>query len=199
MIKLKVVTESTIEPITLHEARLHLRLDTFDSPPAHVDDPLIEVLITVARQAAESYLGQSIIQKTYELALDEFPVNEISLELWPVSSVDSITYEEDGQTQTVDPAEYIFDSFSKPSQVAPKESWPRVKSTINGVKITFTAGYTDNFSPNPYPLPKPIRQAMLLTIGHLYENRESVVAGQMIEMPLGMTALLTPYRISMGM
>lgn len=199
MTKLKVITESAIEPITLHEARLHLRLDTFDSPPTHVDDPLIEVLITVARQAAENYLGQSITQKTYELALDEFPVREISLGLWPVNSVDSITYEEDGQTQTVDAADYIFDSFAKPGQVLPKESWTSVKAVTNGVKITFTAGYTDSFSPNPYPLPKAIKQAMLLTIGHLYENRESVVAGQMIEMPLGMTALLTPYRISMGM
>jgi uncharacterized phiE125 gp8 family phage protein len=81
----------------------------------------------------------------------------------------------------------------------PLELWPGTKNKANAVKITFVAGHTDNDSPNNYPLPLPIKQAMLLQIGQLYEYREAVSTEQSYEMPMGSTALLTPYRISMGL
>jgi len=201
MNKLKVISESTLEPITLEEARLHLRLDADGSPPSHPDDSLVTTLITVARQHAETYLGQAIAQKTFEVAIDELPdgANQtISLEMWPVNAVTSITYiDSDGVQQPF--TDYQLDTYAKPAAVYPDERWPAVKRVPNAVIISFIAGYTDNFSPNPYPLPAGVKQAMLLLIGHLYQNRESVTEGQMYEMPQGFTALLTPYRLMMGL
>lgn len=44
-----------------------------------------------------------------------------------------------------------------------------------------------------------IRAAMLLILGHLYANREDVVAGVSVaELPMGSRALLAPYRQGMG-
>lgn len=46
-----------------------------------------------------------------------------------------------------------------------------------------------------------IRAAMLLTVGHLYRNREAVVTGQgaaAVELPLGVETMLWPYRIGLG-
>lgn len=44
-----------------------------------------------------------------------------------------------------------------------------------------------------------IQAACLLTLGHLYANREDVVVGTITaQMPKGATALLTPYRIGWG-
>lgn len=44
-----------------------------------------------------------------------------------------------------------------------------------------------------------IRAAMLLTIGHLYANRESVVVGySAAELPQSTHALLMPYRVGLG-
>lgn len=41
-----------------------------------------------------------------------------------------------------------------------------------------------------------IRGAMLLLIGHWYENREAAIVGQTVtSMPLAVEALLQPYRI----
>ncbi|TDV44402.1 hypothetical protein EC919_11474 [Pseudomonas graminis] len=44
-----------------------------------------------------------------------------------------------------------------------------------------------------------IRAACLLKLGHLYANREEVVAGSTVaELPLASKSLLMPYRIGMG-
>lgn len=42
------------------------------------------------------------------------------------------------------------------------------------------------------------RSAVLLTLGHLYRNRESTTAERIVELPLGVHALLWPHRKSLG-
>lgn len=195
----------TVEPITLETARLHLRLDTEGSPPTHPDDNLVQALISVAREAAEQYTASAIVQQDYTLALDAFPDKEISLGIWPVNSVASVTYKDpDGATQTLASADYGFDNFSRPARLylQPNKTWPPTAIVPNAVTVQFNAGFTDEDSPNPYPLPKAIKQAMLLLIGHLYENREAVTSMSVNakeELPMGAAYLLTPHRIKMGL
>ena len=43
-----------------------------------------------------------------------------------------------------------------------------------------------------------VMAAVLLTVGHLYENRSSVDTVQKQELPLGVASLLQPYRINIG-
>lgn len=43
------------------------------------------------------------------------------------------------------------------------------------------------------PVPADLQAAMLLTIGHLYANRESVSGQQLYEIPMGVKALLAPF------
>ena len=62
---------------------------------------------------------------------------------------------------------------------------------INGVKITFTAGYGDAAG----DVPEPLRQALLLLVAHWYERREPVVLGETaIQVPETVQSLLLPYR-----
>ncbi len=46
-------------------------------------------------------------------------------------------------------------------------------------------------------VPAPIRHAILLMVGHLYGSRDAVTttAAQPAQLPLGVEALLAPYRI----
>ena len=44
-----------------------------------------------------------------------------------------------------------------------------------------------------------VQAAILLTLGHLYENRSSVDTVQKQELPLGVASLLQPHRINIGM
>ncbi len=51
----------------------------------------------------------------------------------------------------------------------------------------------------PMVINAAIKAAMLLTLGHLYSNRENVVIGvSTAELPHGAHALLQPHRIGLG-
>lgn len=196
---LKEITAPTTETISLATARLHLRLDTSGSPPSHPDDLLVQSLITAVRQNAEDYTGLKIASGTYEMRADSFKDFESNLQTWPVTSITSVSYIDlDDQTQTLLSSDYVLDTYTRPARLKPsmtKITFPAAKE----VTIRFTAGFTDSQSPNQYPMPKAIESAMLLMIGHLYDNREAVSSDQSYERPLGVTYLLNPYRINLGM
>lgn len=195
---LVLITPPTIEPITLVEARLHLKLDATGSPATHADDALVNTLITSARlhvDGRDGRLSRSLITQTWELVLDKFPLKDIRIPLPPLQSIVSIKYDDlDGNEQTVSSANYVVDTVSTFGWVVPVTgfAWPATMDTINAVRIRFTAGYGDAAA----DVPAPIRQAMLLLIGHLYENREEVLVGPGGSMlPMGAEALLSPYEL----
>jgi hypothetical protein len=43
-----------------------------------------------------------------------------------------------------------------------------------------------------------VRAGILLILGHLYANREDVIAGTATDLPQGSRSLLAPYRVGMG-
>ena len=52
---------------------------------------------------------------------------------------------------------------------------------------------------DPMVVEPDIQAAVLLTLGHLYENREDVVPGVSVtDLPKGSQHLLQPYRVEMG-
>ena len=197
--KIKRTAVVTTEPITLATARLHLRLDAVGSPPSHPDDALVTSLIKIAREAVEAYTELTVAPTTYAMALDEFPANEIELGTYPINSITSITYTDtNGTSQTLNANQYIFDSYSNPAKIYPVTIWPQAKQIPNAVIVRFAAGFTDG-SPNDYPMPEALKQAMLLYIGELYENREAINVGNLVTpIPYGMIHLMTPHRINMG-
>ena len=62
-----LVTAPAAEPLTLAEAKLHLRVDDT------ADDALIGALITAARQHAEHDTRRALVTQTWKLALDASP------------------------------------------------------------------------------------------------------------------------------
>lgn len=203
---LKPITEPTEEPISLEDARLHLRIDADgNSPPAHPDDALISWLITAGRELAEAYTGRTIAPRTMEQALDYFPCrDEILIETLPVRSVTSITYRDsNGDVQALSEADYVLDDF-KPDQTwllpAFETDWPVTQSVVNAVRIRFEAGYDGHSETIPDKvLPGSIKAAILLMLGHYYENREDVIVGtSAVELPMGSKYLLNPFRLNVG-
>jgi len=166
--------------------------------PTGSDDDLLNALITTARQHVENVTNRALITQTWELWLDRFPVNEIEIPLPPIltGGISSIKYYDTSNTEaTVTASDYFLDFKSEPGRVvlAYGCSWPSTTlRSVNGVCVTFTCGYGAATA-----VPKAIKQAMLLLIGHLYENREAVqTTGAMPkELQLAFDALLAPYRI----
>ncbi len=189
---LKLITAPATEPVTSTEAKSHLRVDTT------ADDTLIGTLITAARQHVEAHLRRALITQTWELVTDAFPVGDIlRLPLPPLVSVTSIKYtDEDGAESTLSSGLYVVDTDSTKGRVVLKngETWPSVTlAAANGVRVRYVAGYGEASA-----VPRPIRQAILLLIGTMYENRESVLVAQGVtvaQLPFGVDALLMPYRI----
>lgn len=186
---LTLVTAPAAEPITLQEAKDHLRVDGAD------DDALISALITAARERIDGpygWLGRAILTQTWDFYLDEFPAGTcIYLPLAPVQSVVSVTYTDpNGASQTF--ADYALgaDLDSQPRLVLGWEkAWPATRAIAEAVKVRFIAGYA-----TPAAVPAPIKAALLLTVGHLYENREAAVERALTETPMGVDHLLSPYR-----
>lgn len=192
-----VVTEGPAEePLSLAEAKLHLRVGNPElSPDIHPDDTLIETLIISARETCEAFTQSALVTQTIELRLDCFPHGEMLLPRSPVQHVNSVKYIDGaGALQTWDSALYQVDTRSKPARIRPMPgvSWPSIKAgMMAAVTVEYVAGYGERED-----IPKPLLSGMKLLLGHLYENREASVVGTIVaELPMGVEPAWWPHRI----
>ena len=177
--KYNSVTRATgpaVEPLTVAEAKLHLRVDISD------DDAYIGTLITAAREWVENYLDRTLITTQLILRAAEFPTEELELARPPMATAGTatavvITYTlADTTTATLSTALYRVDRTTTPGNVAPviNGTWPSdVIEDANAVAVTYWAGY----GPTSASVPATIRHAMLMLIGHWYDRRSAVLTG----------------------
>lgn len=179
--RLKLKTAPTVEPVTMEEAKLHLKVDSAD------DNTLITALITTARQLAERETKRAFITQTWEMCLDVAPYI-IEIPKPPLQSVVSIkVIDSVGTESTISADNYMVDaSQNSPGRVTPKlgYTWPTHRGFASFI-IEFKVGYGDAAA----DVPAPLKQAILQLIAHLYENRESS------EIPAGVKILLWAFKI----
>lgn len=191
---LKIITAAATEPLTLTEAKLHLKVDN------STDDNLIAMLIKAARKSAEVFTGRALASQVLELILDEFPDGEIILPRPPVESVASIKYKDsDGTETTLSSADYIVFNDADPCEIvcAYGKSWPSFTPYPKGaVRVRYTTGYKTSGSDADLIMPEDIKEALLLTIGNYYENRQDLLAKGHIpkSLPMGAQYLLYPHK-----
>jgi len=186
----RLVTGPDIEPVSLDEAKGQCRVDI------STDDVLIQGLVQTAREMAETITRRALITQTWELVLDGFPDEDrLTIPLPPLQSVTVKYTDADDVEATFSSASYVVDTYNEPGRIVLRSdaTWPNVTlREANGVAVRFVAGYGDAAA----DVPQAIRQAMLLMVGHWYENREETVAtGNVQRIPLGIEALLWPYRV----
>jgi uncharacterized phiE125 gp8 family phage protein len=184
----KLITPPASEPITLAEAKAHLRVEIDD------DDLLIGALITAAREAAEHETRRSLMPQTWELALTGFPspAGAIRLPKPPVSSVTSVKYfDTSGEQQTMAETDYLLNQHTDGADLHPAYTinWPVARKQPDAVTIRYVAGY-----PNAASVPSQIKAWMLLRIGLLYENREAASGLTLSPLPF-IDGMLDPYRV----
>lgn len=200
MTSLTLLTPPATEPVTLVEAKQHLRMDTTS------DDALITNLIVAARLLAELWTGRSLITQTWLMRLDAAPVsNFVRLPKAPLQSVSFIkTYDDADVASVFAASNYFVDTASAPSRVILRlgASWPSVARTANGFELQFVAGY----GPNGSDVPAPIRQGLLMHIARLYAQRGDLVGpdgharGELPDtLPEECLALYRPYRVMRGL
>lgn len=139
---LVVNTAPTAEPVTPEELKEHLRVVGGEH------NAYIEALGKAARIAVEADTFRAMVDRTYDLTIDEFWSGHLYLPYPPLDSVSSITYiDEDDATQTVTSSVYTVadtaaeDRFGR-VYLAEDQSWPTdVESIPRAVTITFVAGF----------------------------------------------------------
>jgi hypothetical protein len=190
-------TEPASNPVTLAEAKLHLRVDNTD------DDTLINNLLAAATRWAEDYCDRTFCATQWTMRLDSFygpvgsPVqfglradgNNIEGRQGTVPNLDielprppmvqsgtatavTITYTPSAgaSTTTLDATEYLVDQ--------------------NSTTVTWWAGY----SADGTSVPATVKSAILMLVAHLWRNREMAAEAALTEVPMGTRALLDTIR-----
>lgn len=187
---LSLVTAPALEPISLAEAKAHLRVDGVN------EDALISRLIKTARVLAETITRRAFITQTWDWFLDEFPSDGFEV---PRPTLQAITFikfvDLNGVLQTLDPTIYIVDKAREPARITLNwlRLWPTYRNLANSINVRFVAGYGDNAT----DVAEPVRQAMLLSLTNWFENRSSIGANNLAELPAGAQALLWSERVSL--
>lgn len=176
-------------PVSIDEARLHLRVDHTD------EDTLIEGLIFAATEALQEETRRAFITQTWRVDFCGF-YEPLKLPYAPVQSITSVQYfDATNASATVASSNYALvpDALGPRVDVVYGATWPSsVYSRPDAVRVTFVAGYG-----GPQDVPPPLRAALLLMIGDLYAYRETVAVGvSATEIPMSATvkALVSAYR-----
>lgn len=186
-----VITPPGEPVVSIEDAKAHLRVD-FDD-----DNDYIEGLVAAATGMLDGpagWLGRALVTQTLEWRGDDFGNCDIRLPFPPIAEVLSVAYDdESGAEQTIPDTDYRL--VGQPNMprlaLAYGASWPPVRWQSESVRVQYDAGYG-----SAEDVPAPIKQAILLMVGHWYANREAVTIGQIAtEVPLAARSLLFPYQI----
>lgn len=179
----RVTISPIFEPVSLDEAQAHCR-----SIDDTAENATLTELIIAAREYCEQYTRRALAPQTIELYLDYFPY-EIKLPMPPITSVTSITYKDYlGTETTVSASNYVVDTVKGCINQAYGKTFPSFTPYIsNPIKVTYVAGYVTT--------PKTVKQAMLLLIGHWYENRSATGTEVNKYIEFGVKNLLSLHRV----
>lgn len=202
---MQLITPPAAEPVSLAEAKLHLRVD-FDE-----DDALIQALISAARQAAEMLTQRQLVTARWRMVLDSFPGpslmgvpvgqtftlpgHAILIPKSPLQSVVEIRYlDMAGVSQVMPSAHYTVDKACEPARITPVfgQIWPVALPQIGAVSVTFDAGYG-----SAADVPEGLKSWIKLRLGSLYAHREEVASmarGRIDPLPF-VDGLLDPYKV----
>jgi uncharacterized phiE125 gp8 family phage protein len=204
----KTIVPPSVEPISVDECRTHLEAQRYDDTSVDdADDAMIAALLAAAREHCEAFLGLSLATRVLEVALDRWPTvaadgsTAIELPMGPVREIVAFTAGEPNSSDTdtsVDVDAYVLDTYSVPARLVPVSSWPSVTASTNLIRISYLAGYGVD-SDGGEALPKALRAAILLVLGHLFRAREDSVEKALVSIPLGAEALMRPLRVRLGM
>ena len=188
-------TSPAVEPVTVAEAKAHLRVDVSD------DDTYIGTLITAAREWCEQYLDRTLVNTQWVMRFDSFPpdgTQDIELPRPPMSMAGtttavSLTFtSETGGTQAYSTNSFRVDRNATPGAVKTLygQTWPPHLMDDNAVSVTWWAGYGSAGS----SVPAAVRHAILMLVGILYEKRAAAESGSLNEVPFGVKSLLDSQR-----
>lgn len=184
---LTLVTAAATDPVTLAEAKAHMRISSSD------DDTPITGLISAATKYAQDFQHRQFVTATYDLFLDRF-VPQILIPLPPTQSITTVKYTDGtGTQQTLASTGYQLDTNSEPARLRKSfdASWPTTRQEMEAVEIRFICGYGLSSA-----VPEDTKTAIKMLVAHWFENAEATSTGPNLkEIPIGVDRLLWMDRV----
>jgi len=185
-------TAPVAEPISLDEAKRHVRIDIDETD----HDDYLHDLIVVAREQVEMITWRKLVTQTWYAYLDRWPGGKyIELPFGKLQSVTAIKYTDvDGDESTWSSAEYIVGTDYLKGRVTLADGYTWPNETLypsNPIEIEFLCGYGLAVS-----VPPQIKHAMKMIISELFENRETSIVGVSFQEMDIVNNLLSNFRLN---
>lgn len=185
---LRCTVPAAVLPVSISDAKGQVRRGEAD------EDALLDGVLSAAVDLVGRQAGRVLAAETWVMSVPCVASvggwADLLLPKNPVRSVTSITYFDSADVaQTALLSDFYVYSDTNRTLIRPKagKSWPTTMAREDAISVTFVAGYV--------VLPAPLRAAILLLVGHLFENREAVLTGTIAtELPLGIREMIDPYR-----
>jgi uncharacterized phiE125 gp8 family phage protein len=176
------LTEPVAEPLLLADTKTFLRVSSAD------DDALITQLIRSARDAVEKQTALCLIDQSWRLVLDSWPVSGcISVPVRPLKTVTAIRVLDRNAIATTVAVSNV-DVVQAAQTLRLKAVLPMPDRMMGGIEIDISAG----FGAAGTSVPGALLQAMRLMIAFWYENRGD--AGVSEAQPEAAMKLMAPFR-----
>lgn len=194
MMSLHVVTPAPVPVVSLDRVKAHLRVD-FDD-----EDDLLRGMTAAAVRHAEAWTGRTFVDTTYDLVLDAFPTGKRPLVLPrpPFIALGGV-YVADGDGMETELDGVQIDNFG--GRLLAPSGWPAGTSE-GSIRIRYRAGYVRVLDASPFEtageVPPDIVAAVLLYVGSLYLQRESLTPAAMSVVPWSAEQLLRMHRVEMS-
>ena len=181
------------EPVTLDEVKRHLRIALEDTQ----HDIYLTDLILTARRKAESLCWRRFITQTWYAYYPDWPKGDyIQLPFGSLQSVTAVKYTDvDNSETTWSSAEYIVGTDYLKGRITLEDgyTWPNENLyPSNPIEVEFVCGYGDAAT----DVPNEIRQAMLIMIAEMFENREHTIMGFSVHKFDTVENLLSDFRLN---
>ena len=186
---LQLLEAPAAAPVLLAEVKSQLRIEHPD------DDLMIDRLIKTAASYtdAKGALGHAMITQKWGQWVNSVPPQYVRLAMGPLIEVTAVQYYDiDGALQTDTLSNYEITGTDFTTRIGPKSgfNWPVTQDRADAIRIEYTAGYGATSA----SVPETLRHAMMLLIGHWYDNRENTMMDELSNIPYGFDMLVDMHR-----
>ena len=162
---IELISASAQLPILLSEVRDFLKISHQD------EDALLASYIRAATGVCENFTGRKLIKQQWQLSLNDWREEVVTLPLSPVLSIDNIEVWDGSIFQVIDPAHYLLDNTSFQARILPSPTyqWPDPQIEVGGIKILVSAGFGDDQN----TVPHDIRLGIMHWVAAAYDGHET--------------------------